>query len=373
MMLIVTGRFDEQGGKPSGYAKKLFAMAPQSAACLNGGHWKSLQALEFASYGVIIWLADVPNHFPKLIEKIKSQNPHCILISSKNNISGECTPFDLVSRALRTRSSLLLEFTKDKNEKTECTIWDPLGNVYLQREEEVLRVRTVLFNRIIELLCTKRVATVPSLPSSTLPSYGIPNEQLFFAMARDYATKLHSLVHAVNPTRFLGNLSFRCQTGFPSFRCQTGFPSFRGRGNIIYVSKRNIDKRKITKESFVPVGLYSETPVEYNGDHKPSVDAPIQVRLYRDFPKLRFMIHTHAYINGASTTPHVLPCGDIREAEAIRRVVDRRHRRQAIQPHETDVAFFLVNLKGHGSIAAATELADLREIQYVARPLPELI
>lgn len=39
-----------------------------------------------------------------------------------------------------------------------------------------------------------------------------------------------------------------------SFRCEKGFPSFRDK-NIIYVSKRNMDKRMIGKEGFVAVNL----------------------------------------------------------------------------------------------------------------------
>ena len=55
---------------------------------------------------------------------------------------------------------------------------------------------------------------------------------------------------------------------------------------MIFVSKRNVDKQFITLSNFVPVYM-QEDKLMYCGDEKPSVDTPVQVRLYEKLNKVQ--------------------------------------------------------------------------------------
>jgi ribulose-5-phosphate 4-epimerase/fuculose-1-phosphate aldolase len=140
----------------------------------------------------------------------------------------------------------------------------------------------------------------------------------------------------------------------------------------VFVSKRNIDKRDISFNSFVQTCLdigYSdfllsnveELQVHYIGNCKPSVDTPIQLLLYQYYKHIRFMIHSHTYIKNASFTHEIIPCGAIDEFYEIIKIF----------PDYT-LTNIQLNLKGHGSIVMVRHLEDLRNIQYIPRIIPEI-
>jgi len=86
---------------------------------------------------------------------------------------------------------------------------------------------------------------------------------------------------------------------------------------------------------------------EYFGDRKPSVDAPVQLELYRDFPDINFMIHGHAYIRGdVPFTDKYYPCGDLREVDEVRKQLNFGHSR--------------INLKSHGFLLVGNCVEDFR-------------
>jgi hypothetical protein len=182
-------------------------------------------------------------------------------------------------------------------------------------------------------------------------SVPIPDEKEFFDYAKKVADTFHSLIHGSNPSRFLGNLSFRCEHGFPSFRTR----------DVIYVSQRDIDKRFIDKEGFVAVEPILDNVVNYYGDKKPSVDAPIQVRLYSYYNRLRWGMHSHVYIKNAPMTSIAIPCGAVEEFDEILELFP-----------EGDMENVVVNLRGHGSLAMCSYLGYMKGLQYYARPIPEL-
>jgi len=104
-----------------------------------------------------------------------------------------------------------------------------------------------------------------------------------------------------------------------------------------------------------------ELQVFYIGDHKPSVDTPIQLLLYQYYKHIRFMIHSHTYIQNAPYTHDVIPCGAVDEFyEIIKMFSDHTH---------TNIQ---LNLKGHGSIVMVKNLEDLKNIQYIPRIIPEI-
>jgi len=349
--LIVAGRWNDDGGKPSGYARKLFSGCKEWDI-RNGGAWEELQSIDVTQYHCIIWLADVPNDKFKLVNEIKKAHPKCLLVTSKSNLDHKYEPMEVIARALQTKSNLLLEFTRTPDGLIATTIWDALGNAYIHNETTPAVVIQSLFERLEYLEAAERV---PSIRIGD--ALEVPDETEFFEIARKYASIFHRLIHGINPARFMGNLSFRCTHGFPSFRA----------GEIIFVSRRNLDKRQIGANGFVGVSLpggltQSGNFVHYFGDHKPSVDTAIQLRLYRWFPHVRYMLHSHAYLLNVPFTKDVVPCGDLREANQISYIIK--------QPEK--VRRFSVNLRGHGSIVAADDISAFANLPYTPRIAPEI-
>jgi hypothetical protein len=117
------------------------------------------------------------------------------------------------------------------------------------------------------------------------------------------------------------------------------FPSQRS-GQSAWVSARNVPKPQLSETDFVHVRLV-DGGIRYTGSRKPSVDTPIQLRLYQEFPGVSCMIHGHALVRGAPSTESYVPCGDLREFEGVAKLM------RAIG--DTGC----VNLKAHGFLIFA--------------------
>jgi ribulose-5-phosphate 4-epimerase/fuculose-1-phosphate aldolase len=96
------------------------------------------------------------------------------------------------------------------------------------------------------------------------------------------------------------------------------------------------------------VRLLEDGSIEYYGESKPSVDTPIQISLYKDFPHVNYMIHGHTYVEGAEFTDNYFPCGDMREYYETRVLIN--------QP------FGVLNLVNHGFFMYADTLENLEEM-----------
>lgn len=355
MVLFVGGTWDDDGGRKSSLVTTL-AQAMNwpngSLHLFNGGHFDALVELQriVRMYDVVIWMPNVPNDKPKVIADIKKLNPTAVLVTSKRNVEQKYSFHHLVARALRVRSNLFIEFTKGCMHPYGMSLYDPLGNVWCQTEN-IHRLAGALRDRIRDLLSFTRVRS----KSIGVPCE-IPDRPRFFELCRTVAGKLHALIHTEDQDRFLGNIAFRCERGFPAFRDD----------DIVYVSRRNVDKRYIDRDrGFVAVNVgrsIEEKGVFYYGPDKPSVDAPIQVGLFKWYSNIRYMIHTHAYISGAAFTNEAIPCGALEEYEAIIELVP-----------DQDVRVVQLNLLGHGSIMMAEDVEDLEDMVewLVARPAPE--
>jgi hypothetical protein len=345
--LCVAGRFDDVRGRESKIAKSLYDSIGINATLHNGGSFSQLESIvnELHQYNLIFWLADVPNDKEKLVKEIKQKNNACILVTSKRNMNNKYSFPEIIAHALNIKSNLFIEFSSE-NERYKGRVIDPLGNVFLDYEEDMGIAGKVIGKRVQELFGFSRISS-----KSIEGKCEVPDEKDFFALVRTYADVFHNLIHPVSSERFLGNLSFRCERGFPSYR----------EGNMVYVSQRNVDKRFISRDSCVPVMLDSEEKVKYISEHKPSVDTPIQIRLYNYYPQVRYMLHSHTYIAHAPFTENIVPCGAVEEAEEVKK----------IQPNH-DATNFFVNLLGHGSLALASDVQKLREIPYIPRPMPEI-
>lgn len=377
-VLIVGGTFDNAGGKPSGLINSIISHISEdpevNVTSVNGGwvedlHHEILPTV--VAYKVVLWFANVSNNEVKLRD-VKAINPKCILITSKRNDGEKYTFAELISRALAIKANLTIEFVKDSDGLFNMMLFDPLGNVFYDGFM-VDEMCDKLLKRVKELL---RFTRVPSV-QDTNEAPNVLEETDFFNFAHSCADIFHNLIRPAKGTeRFLGNMSFRCQNGFPSFRGENG---------IIYVSRRNVDKSDISAASFVPTYLDDTNTVKYFGENKPSVDTPVQLRLYKYFPWANYMIHAHCYVDiqdmpdvMAFSTTRPIPCGALEEVEEIlERYVFWDDLWKSYHNGETP-HLLAINLVGHGCILIAKDIEILKELQkhkdncFVARQLPEV-
>lgn len=360
-VLFVAGNFDDDSGRMSGFANKLcLALKNEDfdMHLFNGGLYSELNGIvnSVTDYNIVIWMPNVPNDKPKLVELIKKVNPSAILVTSKRNDADRYDFRAMVARALKNKSNLFIEFNS-VDSGVVSSLFDPLGNCYVNKTLSIPELASILNKRLKELLNFTRV---PSTKIGYLKEKLVETEDMkkFFAYAKDHATKFHEIIHGGHSDRFVGNLSFRCTFGFPSFRSD----------NLVFVTKRNIDKREIDVDSFVGVLLgMSEGNIKYFGDSKPSVDTPIQVELYHMFPNMKWMMHSHVYIKDAPFTESIVPCGSLEE---VNEIVD------AAAKLGDNLNEVVVNLKGHGSIVMSENVETFNgklSERYISRGLPEMV
>jgi hypothetical protein len=351
-MLLVGGNFAEDV-RPSGFVNKLKEYIEQEVqgSCTldtkNGGTYEELKLIvdSVKTYDIVLWFANVPNTYDKIVADIKTINNKVILVNSKNNLNNKYSYHEMTSRMLDVKANLCMVFTKGYG-PVETTIMDPLMNGYCDKEPDIKKVVSILISRLDKLINYTRAGS-----TSVGDAAEALDDKRFFEIANSKAAVFHNLIHAHDTSRFLGNLSFRCENGFPSYK----------NGDMIFVSRRNIDKRSINKDGFVGV-LLSQGPggaVSYLGEVKPSVDTPVQVALYNAYPNIKYMMHSHVYVKGAATTDEKIPCGAMEEVDSIKKLLDCGIKEASI------------NLLGHGSIVMADNLDYFDSVQYEARPVLE--
>lgn len=358
-LLIVGGTFDENGGKPSkliAQMQEFFRMRCEVVGYYNGGNYQDIESIiqECQKADVTIWMPNVPNDKAK-IRNVKEINPKTLLILSKRN-DGSKYPFaEIVNRMLKQKSNLLIHINKQENGIFSFQLLDPLGNCWCDTED-FSALLDKLYHKTKYLLSITRQSTYRAAELGRFAvGYHWTDEQIqFLDTVKKFAEIFHEKIKpAEGVTRFLGNSSFRCQKGFPSFRATSG---------VIFVSKRNVDKRYIDKENFMPVKFHPNGDICYGFD-KPSVDTPIQVRLYELFPNINFMVHTHCYVNAGVFTKNNVPCGGIEEVQEILDIIPE---------DERNGEYFAINLKGHGCLVMAKTVEQIEKVAFVERVLPEM-
>lgn len=292
-----------------------------------------------------------------------------MLVSSKRNVDNKYSFQDLLQRSFALKSSLTIEFSKN-NDLYSMKLFDPLGNAWYEGTN-IKECSKELIDRLNFIKSITRESTVSSeegigalawffnmfkeemYKSDSNPT--IPVKKVFFNLVKEYASKFaEATFETKDVKRFLGNASFRCPKGFPSFR----------EGKYIFVSKRNVNKEFIGIDEFDPVYLENRR-VYCCGDSKPSVDTPIQVRLYELLPNINYMIHSHCYIDGAPFTQKSLPCGAVEEVGEILGLLEKEYN------NDLKKDFYLINLVGHGSIMMSKTPEQLMNIDMIGRKLPE--
>jgi hypothetical protein len=373
---IVGGFWNVSEGRASGWLGRFaegLARCGHVIEMRNGGTAEELEDLARGlSAGVfgagadaVLWWPNVPNEIPDkqlagLFQSVRHNgavNPGVVLASSKvNRPAGSgwaYAPLDLVARALDAHANLLVEFRRTGAGSVSGTIWDPLGNTYATDETDPFRLAEAFASRAAFLRASERMPSETALFAiPLLPARTVMGHEKFLFYVRKWAVEIHDRVHAVHQERMLGNCSFRCLSG--------GFPSMRGPDGNVWVSRRNIEKRGISLENMVPVRLSDDgTKVLHAGRRKPSVDTPVQLRLYDALPNINYLFHLHCYAETEMRTERALPCGDLRETGEVLRIVPR------------DAERFVVNLRGHGFLAGGSVPEDFEHLTLLERPMPE--
>ena len=368
-ILFVGGNWDLTGGRQSKIVNEFAKYLPNTTV-FNGGNYNDLNEIldSCINYDIVIWWANVPNELPK-IRNVKDINYKTMLVSSKRNIDNKYSFQDLLQKSFALKSNLTIEFSKS-NDLYSMKLFDPLGNVWYEGTN-IKECSKELIDRLNFIKSITRESTVSSEESIGALAWffnmfkeeiyksninpTIPVKKVFLNIVKEYATKFaEATFETKDVKRFLGNASFRCPKGFPSFR----------EGKYIFVSKRNVNKEFISIDEFVPVYL-ENGKVYYCGESKPSVDTPIQVRLYEILPNINYMIHSHCYIDDAPFTQKSLPCGAIEEVKEILELLEKEYN------NDLNKDFYLINLLGHGSIMMSKYPEQLMNINIAGRKLPE--
>lgn len=396
-ILIVGGTWNrefnnstESYGKPSSLVTKLSnALTTYGLVDVyNGGRYDKLEDIikSASSYDVVFWWVNVDNSLPK-IRNIKEIAPHTILINSKRDDEDKYSFQELIQRSLAAKANLTWKFKKIADKTFETTIFDPLGSVWYLGTNFDAAIKACM-DRLIFLKNMTRQQTTKSDTSKGLvmswyfdqfkqPEYkseksvAIPDEQDFVDAVRKYATEFQKFMPIDCKTeRFVGNASLRPILPPQVGRCGKGMPSFRGTDNMIFVSKRNIDKQFITLDNFVPVYM-DDGKLMYCGEDKPSVDTPVQIRLYKELDHINYMLHSHCYIKSAPFTHEAIPCGAIEEFDEVMKLIHE----QKFDNHRNQ---YFVNLIGHGSIIMWNNMQQFHEdiepkLEYYKRDMPEIM
>ena len=349
----------------------------------NGGNYTDLEEIitTASAYDVVFWWPNVSNNAPKMRD-VKEVAPHVMLVTSKRNDEDKYSFMELVQRSLAVKANLTVEFKKkDAGKPFALMVFDPLGCAWYKGDNLSEAMRQTA-NRL-EFLCgITRQSTTPDhqgdkslilswyFDQSKQNMYAsdrevvVPNSERFIALVKKYAERFHEIMEpAKHVVRFLGNASMRSappQVG----RCSKGMPSFRC-GEYIFVSQRNVNKEFIDLSHFVPTYLANDK-VYYCGENKPSVDTPIQLRLYKALPNINYMIHSHCYVEGAPFTTTSVPCGAIEEVNEVLAALNENYGTLCGER-------YVLNLVGHGSLIMGKNVDDLEGIIYYGRQLPEFI
>lgn len=347
-ILMVGGNFDENGGRKSSLIDKMYGALVENLTIednityVNGGTFNELEDIyeSVVNYNTVLWFANVPNTYPK-IRDVKKLNPYAIFIGSKRNIDNEYSFVEVLNRTLMQRHNLSIMFYKDSSEKEyNMMLFDPLGTSFYDGKDFNKLMKT-LANRVRFLLTTTRRNTFKAEGEVS-----IKEDKEFLEYVREVAEIFHKTIqHSDGVTRFLGN------------------SSYRGEGNLIYVSERDVDKSVINIDHFV-AAFTENGKTYYYGDKKPSKDTIVQTYLYKMFPNINYIVHSHCYVDGGVSTKVSVPCGSLDEIDEIVEAMKEYNRDYTLN-------YYKFNLKGHGCLILGRTLEDMRKSSYITRNLPE--
>lgn len=343
--LIVGGTWNNEGGNSSGLIKKMYEEwikynDKEQTTFINGGYYEELDKIMTTAplYDVILWMAYVPSDLPP--KMVKSYNPHALVVGSKRNEDN--IPFvNILNKALLKRENMTIEFKRD-NSMYSMLVFDPLGTMWYQGND-IKECVANLYRRISFLLTTTR----DHVHRVDRPNIPLDNTD-FYKYVREISDIFQRTIqHAEGVTRFLGNASFRDK-------------------DYIYMSERDVDKTLIDKRHFIATFL-KDDKAYYLGEKKPSKDTIVQLKLYSLLKNINLIVHSHCYVKDAPFTKEPVPCGALEEVDEVLAIIDKYYE------HNYDLAYYAINLKGHGCLVMGNNLNIMKETHYVTRKLPERI
>lgn len=371
-ILVVGGTFDLTGGKASSIVSKVAQSLKnhnKEITIYNGGNYSELENIikQVSTADAVIWWANVPNDLDK-IRNVKEINYKTMLINSKRNDNNKYNLFEIQQRNFAEKANLCTIFEKVED-KFKLTLIDPLSNCFYEGYDIEEFVKQ-LVNRLDFLSSITRQSTTTTEENNGALAYyfnqfkqdmehvheefkkEVADKTEFINLVKSYADIFTATIcRTKDVKRFLGNSAFRCIKGLPSFRDK----------DYIFVTRRNVDKMYIDIDAFIPTYLdENDGKLYYYGDYKPSVDSPIQVRLYKALPNINYIIHAHCYIKNAESTEVALPCGALEEVDEILKCIKDRNKN-----------FYAINLKGHGMIVMGNTVEDLRNLEFYSKPTLE--
>lgn len=344
---LVGGTFDDNNWKQSGCVNTLadnLSSVGYRVSLYNGGLLADLPRCNNSP--LTIWMPDIANETPK---EYPQKPLGGILICSKVMREGY-NRIDAVSRIFQMHGNAVIAIYKGGtyNSRFKFELIDALNNVWYSGYD----LRQLQLNITYFVSFTKNALRVPSKKASFIDKVKLRYLSTFKGAALNNPLHLldinNTLAKKITTScgqRFFGNVSTRCQSLFPSMRLS--------KQPVILVSPRNSNKAFLTLDSMVPAILKESSfnegcHVVYLGN-KPSVDTAVQLKLYKQFPNINYMIHGHAeVINCSATTNHYRLCGDLREYEEIAPLISN-----------LDTSKGIINLKHHGFLIYADTLENL--------------
>ena len=376
-ILIVGGTWDERkiddeasNNRKSGLITKLSNAISNhtdySVQTYNGGNYETLQEIieSTPDFNYVFWFANIKDNTLAKIRNVKDYAPRCMLITSKRNDNGKYDLEELLQRALAIKANLCFEFSKIEDRLFNIRIFDPLGCVWYNGTS-IENAVTACMNRLGYLSSVTRKPSINT--PEVLPEIEFSDtDNRFLEFVKKSAETFHRLM-CLPPDvkRFVGNASLRFKK--PT-RCMSGFPAIKKSEDVILISRRNVNKTGITKNDFVPCTLNEDGTTLFYGEYKPSVDTPVQIRLFKLLPNIKYILHGHCYIKDIPMTKVAVPCGAIEEVDEILDFIDTN-----IKTRDAD--YYAINLKGHGCLILASEntLDKMEKTEFTVRPLPEIM
>lgn len=332
--LIVGGDFKEVP-KSSSIINKLSSNF-KDVTVINGGYPDNINTINLKNSDLIIWAPNIDNEIEKNYPRKETGS---VLICSKV-IHSDRTEIDAITRIFKMNGNAVIAIYP--GEIYSFKLIDALGNLWYSGSniEELSNIIIKLYN------WTKESIRQPT-KQENIEIFSNPNLEKLVFLNKIVADKFE-----ISCGRFFGNTSTRCMKMFPSERC----------GNYILVSKRNVDKKRLSTDDFVNIYFDNET-IFYSGENKPSVDTPIQANLYKEHPHINYMIHGHSYLKGYPFSKNYFPCGDLREFHEVNKYIKSKSGG--------------INLINHGFLIYSDTIEELERIimnmEFIERNISEEI
>jgi hypothetical protein len=327
-IFIVGGNFGN-GNKPSSVVRKLGEnfenyITYKGGWCtiINGGELDDLPSKIDSE--LIIWTPNITNEVPKQYPRKSVGN---VLIVSKV-IREDSSELDAVSRIFSMRGNAVIAIYLE--DKFRFKLIDALGNVWYDGTN-----LWDLHGSILNFYeFTKKAVRIGCKKSDIKPSKVNDDLDDFIEINKSLANYIQTSCGE----RFFGNLSTRCVKLFPSMKNDDG----------MFVSPRNVNKDAITSDDMVYCEQ-GDNVINYSGNFKPSVDSPIQLKVYNECENINYLIHGHAFIDDAIETSEYFVCGDLREAKEVIEIIG-------------DDKGGAINLKNHGFLLYSDTLDKMKLI-----------